>query len=227
MKTNSDTFKGKKVLITVGPTREYLDPVRFITNESSGKMGYALAEELQKLGAELIVVFGPVHIETTIPPGNIINVTTASEMYETCKPYFSLVDIAIFTAAVADYRPRNTSISKTKKHTDIASVEFVRNPDIAYEFGKVKKKTCQLSIGFAIETDDVLANAQKKLHSKNFDMVVINSPNKGEGFGYDTNIISILNAQNEIKQIPKKHKKEVAVDILAYADGIMNHTMML
>ncbi len=120
-------------------TREYLDPVRFITNESSGKKGYALAEKLQKLGAELIVVSGPVSIETLISSGNIISVTSALEMFEACKQHFNKVDIAIFTAAVADYRPKNTSTSKIKKHTDVATVEFVKNPDIALEFHNQRK----------------------------------------------------------------------------------------
>ncbi|GET24404.1 phosphopantothenoylcysteine decarboxylase [Prolixibacter sp. NT017] len=206
-------LKGKKILLTVGPTREYLDPVRFITNESSGKMGFAIAEELHKENAELIIVCGPVNIQPKVPDRNIKKITTALEMYEECQKHFSDVDIAIFTAAVADYRPKHQANSKIKKDGNIATVEFVKNPDIAAEFGKIKMPH-QISVGFALETDNVIENAQEKLTKKGFDMIVINSPNHGEGFGYDTNKVSILiNGQN-IKDYPLKSKSEVAKDIV-------------
>lgn len=206
-------LKGKKILLTVGPTREYLDPVRYITNESSGKMGFAIAEELFKENAEVIIVSGPVNIQTKVPGYNIIIVTTALETYEECKKYFNDVDIVIFTAAVADYRPKHQATSKIKKDGDIAVVEFVKNPDIAAEFGRVKLPH-QVSVGFALETDNVIDNAREKLRKKGFDMIVLNSPKVGEGFGYDTNKVSILlNGQN-IQDYPLKSKSEVAKDIV-------------
>ena len=206
-------LKGKKILLTVGPTREYLDPVRYITNESSGKMGFAIAEELHKENAELIIVSGPVNIQPNVPEKDIKKVTTALEMYEECQKHFNDVDIAIFTAAVADYRPKQQAASKIKKDGDITIVEFVKNPDIAVEFGKIKLPH-QISLGFALETDNAIENAQEKMTKKGFDMIVIICPNVGEGFGYDTNKVSILiNGQN-IQDYPLKSKSEVAKDIV-------------
>ncbi|MBN1985177.1 MAG: hypothetical protein JW761_02675 [Prolixibacteraceae bacterium] len=206
-------LKGKKILLTVGPTREFLDPVRFITNESSGKMGFAIAEELQKENVELVIISGPVNIHLKVPEENIKKVSTALEMYEACQKHFSKVDIAIFTAAVADYRPKHQATSKIKKDGDIAMVEFVKNPDIAAEFGKIKLPH-QISVGFALETDNVIENAQKKLTKKGFDMIVINSPNPGEGFGYDTNKVLIHIKGQNIQDYPLKPKSEVARDIV-------------
>lgn len=207
-------LKGKKILLTVGPTREYLDPVRFITNESSGKMGFAIAEELIKEGAELIIVSGPVAIQTKVSEDCIKKVTTALEMYEVCQKHFKEIDIAIFTAAVADYRPKHPATSKIKKDGDNAIVEFIKNPDIAAEFGEIKLPH-QISVGFALETDNVIENAQTKLTKKGFDMIVINSPNVGEGFGYDTNKVSIISKGQAIQDYPIKSKIEVAKDIVA------------
>jgi phosphopantothenoylcysteine decarboxylase/phosphopantothenate--cysteine ligase len=213
-------LKGKKVLITVGPTREYLDPVRFITNESSGKMGYSLAEVLNNLGAEVILISGPVSIKSTIPPENVVQVITAIEMLDACKKHFDNVDIAIFSAAVADYRPKNPSEYKIKKSEQVSVVEFVKNPDIAYEFGRIKTGK-QISIGFALETNDVFANAANKLKTKCFDAVVINSPKKDEGFGYDTNKVSILRKDGTINHFPLKSKREVAQDIIKEMEAIV------
>lgn len=207
-------LKGKKILLTVGPTRESLDPVRFITNESSGKMGFAIAEELIIEGAELIIISGPVTIQPKITEDCIKKVTTALEMYDECQKHFNNIDIAIFTAAVADYRPNHQANSKIKKDGDVAIVEFIKNPDIAAEFGKVKLPN-QLSVGFALETDNVIENAQAKLTKKGFDMIVINSPNVGEGFGYDTNKVSIITKGQAIQDFPIKSKIEVAKDIVA------------
>jgi phosphopantothenoylcysteine decarboxylase/phosphopantothenate--cysteine ligase len=208
-----NTLKGKKILITAGPTREYLDPVRFITNESSGKMGYAIAEELYRQGAELILVSGPVNVKTTIPSQYIKKVTSALEMFDECKKHFKEIDIAIFTAAVADYRPKYQSDSKIKKSEDITVVEFVKNPDIAAEFGKIKTNQ-QISLGFALETNDVFENAANKLKTKGFDTIVINSPKPDEGFGYDTNKVSILRKDGTLNHYPLKTKQEVAKDIV-------------
>jgi len=210
MKNN---LKGKKILITVGPTREYLDPVRFITNESSGKMGFAIAEVLYNQGAEVIVVSGPVSMLPTVPVENVVQVVTANEMFEACKQYFDRVDVAIFAAAVADYRPKNPSNCKIKKSEQVAVVEFVKNPDIAFEFGKIKTNK-QISIGFALETNDVFDNAAIKMKSKGFDAIVINSPKKDEGFGFDTNRVSILKRNGTINHYPLKSKNEVAQDIV-------------
>lgn len=206
-------LKNLKILITAGPTREYLDPVRFISNESTGKMGYAIADLLHKNGAEVTLISGPVSINSNLPIKNIIQVKTANEMFEACKTYFDTTDVSIFSAAVADYRPKFQSDCKIKKTAEVSVVEFVKNVDLALEFGKVKKQH-QISIGFALETNDVLENATKKLQTKNFDSIIINSPKEGEGFGFDTNKISILNKKSSLKIFPMKPKPAVAIDII-------------
>lgn len=206
-------LKNLKILITAGPTREYLDPVRFISNESTGKMGYAIADLLHKNGADVTLISGPVSINSNLPIQNIIQVKTANEMYEACKAFFDTTDVAIFSAAVADYRPKFQSDCKIKKTAEVSVVEFVKNVDLALEFGKVKNQH-QLSIGFALETNDILENATKKLQIKNFDSIIINSPKEGEGFGFDTNKISILNKKGSLKIFPMKPKPAVAIDII-------------
>lgn len=202
----------KKILITAGPTREYLDPVRFISNQSTGKMGYAIAETLHSLGADVNLVSGPVTIISNFPKEKIIAVETGKQMYVECQKLFSQVDIAIFCAAVADYTPKITSEIKLKKIENEITMEFIKNVDIAYEFGKVKTPQ-QKSIGFALETNNVLENAASKLHKKNFDCIVANSPNKNEGFGFDTNKIAILKRDLTLTEYPLKSKQEVAQDI--------------
>jgi phosphopantothenoylcysteine decarboxylase/phosphopantothenate--cysteine ligase len=213
-------LRGKTVLITAGPTREYLDPVRFITNESSGKMGYAIAQLLHELGARVTLVTGPVSIKPVIPGMTIIHVTTANEMFEVCKQLFTDTEITIFSAAVADYRPKYPSNYKIKKSEEVSVVEFVKNPDIAFEFGKIKTDK-QLSIGFALETNDVFENAIHKLKVKGFDAIVINSPGKDEGFGFDTNKVSILRKDGTMKNYPLKSKQEVASDIITELEEII------
>lgn len=213
-------MKGKKILITAGPTREYLDPVRFITNESSGKMGYAIAEVLFKLGAEVTLVTGPVAIQSVLPVKNIIHVITANDLLSACQPLFESTDVAIFTAAVADYRPRYPSDTKIKKSEKVSMVEFVKNPDIAFEFGNSKNDR-QISIGFALETNDIFQNAVRKLKAKNFDFIVLNSPGKNEGFGYDTNRVSILRKDGTIARFDLKSKIEVARDIADELEGLL------
>lgn len=207
-----NTFQNKKILITAGPTREYLDPVRFLSNQSTGKMGYAIAEAFHNLAADVYLVSGPVTIISNFPKEKIIAVETGKQMYAECKKLFSQVDIAIFCAAVADYTPKSTSEIKIKKIEDEISIAFVKNVDIAYEFGKVKTPQ-QKSIGFALETNNVLDNAASKLHKKNFDCIVANSPNKNEGFGFDTNKIAILKSDLTLTEYPLKSKQEVAQDI--------------
>lgn len=213
------SFLNKKILITAGPTREYLDPVRYITNESSGKMGYAIAETLHHLGADVYLVSGPVHLETHFPKEKIIYVKTGAEMFEACQKLFYSINIAIFCAAVADYTPKVTSQIKIKKIENECSLELQKNVDIAFEFGKVKTRF-QKSIGFALETNDVLANAKSKLEKKNFDFVVINSPTENQGFGHDTNKIAILSKDMFLDSFALKSKKDVALDIV---DVIAKH----
>lgn len=206
-------LKNKKILITAGPTREYLDPVRFISNESSGKMGYTIAEALHQIGADVTLVSGPVCITSSFPKHKIVSVLSGSQMYDACKMYFESIDIAIFCAAVADYTPKITSDIKIKKIENEATLELKKNVDIALEFGKVKRQN-QKSIGFALETNNIRENAIGKLKKKNFDLVVINSPNVNEGFGYDTNKITIVDKELSVFTFPLKNKKEVAFDII-------------
>lgn len=212
-KTKSSKLKGKKLLITAGPTYEAIDPVRFVGNHSSGKMGIALAQMAHELGADVQLVLGPSKLE--VP--NAIKVTrifSANEMYDVCKKHFSKVDICIFAAAVADYTPKTVSNQKIKKDESEFSILLKKNVDIAFEFGKIKKAK-QLSIGFALETNDELKHAKGKLAKKNFDIVVLNSLNdKGAGFQFNTNKITIVNKNNKITKFELKNKEEVANDIL-------------
>lgn len=207
-------LKGKKILVTAGPTREYLDPVRYLSNESSGKMGYAIAEVLHGSGAQIILISGPVNICSDLPSEIVFPVTSASQMFEVCKSNFENVEGAIFCAAVADYAPKHQRCKKIKKEDNEISFQFVKNPDIAFEFSKFKTSS-QKSIGFALETDDLLHNARQKLVKKRFDFIVLNSSlYPGEGFGCDTNKISILKTDGSLKTYPLKQKKEVAYDIV-------------
>ena len=207
-------LKGKRILITAGPTKEFIDPVRFISNASSGKMGYAIAEELHCLGADVVLVTGPTSIKCNLPDANIVQVITAIEMLKVCQHYFGNVDIAIFSAAVADYRPLTMESSKIKKKGDNMVIELTTNPDIAYEFGKVKNIN-QISVGFALETDNIIEYGKGKMNKKNFNFIVLNTTNnKGEGFGYDTNKISILSKNLTIQNFELKTKTEVAKDII-------------
>ena len=213
----------KKVLITAGPTREAIDPVRYISNHSSGKMGYAIAERFITAGAEVYLVSGPV--STHINPHSrlrIVQVISAADMYLACCQFFETVDIAIFSAAVADYRPEKISPRKIKKEEDSFTIKMVKNIDIAYEFGKIKT-TDQLSIGFALETNDEVTNAMHKLARKNFDIVILNSLNEANAaFGVDTNKITIL--QKDLTQVdfPTQSKKQVAENILSVTCNLYN-----
>ena len=208
-----DKISGKKVLITAGPTYEALDPVRFIGNHSSGKMGIALAEKLHSLGADVQLILGPskINISETIKTTRVFS---ANEMYAACKKYFDKTDICIFTAAVADYTPKTVANQKIKKNDSEFSIILKKNVDIAFEFGKIKKEN-QLSIGFALETNDELKHAKGKLTKKNFDLVVLNSLNdKGAGFQFNTNKITIVNRNNKITKFELKDKEAVADDII-------------
>jgi phosphopantothenoylcysteine decarboxylase/phosphopantothenate--cysteine ligase len=172
----SNILKNKKILITAGPTREAIDPVRYISNHSSGKMGYAIAESFLKQEAEVLLISGPVHLKLEHPRLAIVHVNSAMEMYLACCRFFESIDIAVFAAAVADYRPAVIADQKIKKDGDSFSIRMVKNVDIAYEFGKIKTAN-QVAVGFALETNDELKHATGKLDKKNLDMVVLNSMN--------------------------------------------------
>jgi phosphopantothenoylcysteine decarboxylase/phosphopantothenate--cysteine ligase len=211
---NTTQLKGKKILITAGPTREAMDPVRYISNHSSGKMGYAIAEEFLKQGAEVFLVSGPVCIELKHPRLKLVKINSASEMYLACCRFFEQADVAVFAAAVADYRPAKVAEQKIKKEESTFTITMVKNVDIAYEFGKVKTDK-QLSVGFALETNDELKHAIGKLGKKNFDMVVLNSMNDANAtFGFDTNKITIIKNDFSRTDYSLKNKKEVAEDIV-------------
>ena len=213
-------LQGKKILITAGPTREAIDPVRYISNHSSGKMGYALAEAFLNRGSEVVLVSGPVSLSLSHPNLELIKVNSANEMYLACCRYFEWTDIAVFSAAVADYRPEKIESQKIKKNENHFSIRMVKNIDIAYEFGLVKGPY-QWSVGFALETENELKHAIGKLDKKNFDMVILNSMNdRNAGFGYDTNKITMVQKDFSQFRFPLKTKKAVAEDILDSLNSI-------
>lgn len=202
-----------RVLITAGPTREHIDPVRYISNESTGKMGYAIAEAFLDAGMDVTLISGPVHIGHSVPVDKIIHVNSALEMYEVARCEWNDADIVIFTAAVADYRVETVAQEKIKKNDDELTLQLVKNPDIAFEFGKVKRAD-QFSVGFALETENLLENARKKLFKKNLDLVVLNSAKEvGAGFGWDTNRVTFVFPRTT-KEFIMKQKRDVAFDIL-------------
>ncbi len=211
---DTSILKNKKVLITAGPTKEAIDPVRYISNHSSGKMGFAIANVFLQLGAEVVMITGPTSMKLEHDRLFIADVNSASEMYLACCQYFESADIAVFAAAVADYRPEKIADQKIKKMNDSFVIKMVKNMDIAYEFGKIKTPG-QISVGFALETNDELNHAVSKLNKKNFDMVVLNSMNDANAtFGYDTNKISIIKKNGLQKNFSLKNKNEVARDIV-------------
>ncbi|WP_346200831.1 bifunctional phosphopantothenoylcysteine decarboxylase/phosphopantothenate--cysteine ligase CoaBC [Caldifermentibacillus hisashii] len=208
-------LRGKTVLISAGPTREKIDPVRYLSNYSSGKMGYAIAEVAQHLGANVILISGPVSMKPPVGV-QIIRVESAEEMYEAVLQYFDEADIVIKSAAVSDYRPKKIFQQKMKKQSQELVIELERTVDILAELGKRKK--AQFLIGFAAETNHVEEYAKQKLLSKNADMIVANNVmQEGAGFGTDTNIVTFYKANNEKKQFPKLTKHEVAYEILKEA----------
>lgn len=220
---DSSILANKKVLITAGPTREAIDPVRYISNHSSGKMGYAIAEKFLELGAEVVIVSGPVNLRLRHPRLRIINVTAANEMYLACCRVFEEIDIAVFAAAVADYRPAKMAAQKIKKDESAFTIKMVKNIDIACEFGRIKTPD-QVSVGFALETNDELAHAKDKLQKKNFDMVILNSMNDTNAtFGYDTNKITTIKKDLSKKEFSLKQKTEVAKDIVKEITSILIH----
>lgn len=205
-------LKGQKVLISAGPTRVYLDPVRFISNPSTGTMGYMLAEEAALLGAEVQMISGPVHLKLNHPNVHITNVETVDEMSEEMHKNFEESTIVISAAAVGDYQPRVRQSEKIKKSGDSLNLELVKTKDILFELGKIKKN--QLLIGFALETENEFDNASKKLVKKNLDAIVLNSLKvEGAGFGNTTNKVEFVTANAVKKSIPLKDKRDVAKDI--------------
>lgn len=205
----------KKILITAGPTYEKIDPVRFIGNYSSGKMGFALAEACAERGAEVTLVAGPVSVETHHPLIQRVNVESAEEMYQAAMAAFPASDAAILCAAVADYRPDQVATQKLKRETEgEMTLHLVPNKDIAASLGAIKRKE-QVLVGFALETNDEAAHAADKLKRKNLDFIVLNSlRDAGAGFRCDTNKVTLLNQAGESKAFPLKSKQEVAADIV-------------
>lgn len=208
----SEKLAGKNILVTAGPTYEAIDPVRFIGNHSSGKMGMALAQSLHQAGGRVKLVCGPVH-GITVPPGvQVQQVTSADEMYEACMA--DHYDIAVMAAAVADYKPRSSATAKLKKSEGEMELALVKTPDILKSLGE-RKTNGQLLIGFALETDSEEKHALKKLREKNADMIVLNSlQDAGAGFGHDTNKITIYYKNGQQKAFPLKSKSQVANDIV-------------
>lgn len=206
---------GKKVMITAGPTYEKIDPVRFIGNYSSGKMGFALAEECADRGAEVTLIAGPTSLKTVNGKIKRINVESAQQMYDAAMENSPSADVQILCAAVADYRPSVTADKKIKREkTGEMTLTLVPNPDIAAALGKIKREN-QVNVGFALETNDEATNAKDKCARKNFDFIVMNSlKDKGAGFQVDTNKITIFTAGGDVVEYPLKTKKEVAADIV-------------
>ncbi|WP_374451398.1 bifunctional phosphopantothenoylcysteine decarboxylase/phosphopantothenate--cysteine ligase CoaBC [Cloacibacterium normanense] len=213
---HSKNLDGKTVLITAGPTYEAIDPVRFIGNHSSGKMGFSLAEEAVRRGAKVILISGPTSQKTSNKNIEIYRITSAKEMYDEVFKYYGKVDVAIASAAVADYAPKIVAKEKIKKSEEEFTIELVKNPDILKTMGE--KKTHQFLVGFALETQNEEENAKSKLQKKNLDMIVLNSlRDEGAGFQKDTNKVKIL-THSEQKEFSLKSKDEVAKDILDYVE---------
>jgi phosphopantothenoylcysteine decarboxylase/phosphopantothenate--cysteine ligase len=206
--------KGKRVLITAGPTQEALDPVRYISNHSTGKMGYAIAKAFALAGAEVTLISGPTSLLLPSSDIRLLRVQSASEMLSASLDHFDNTDLTILSAAVADYAPETVASSKIKKAGDTLSLTMVKTPDIAQTLGK-RKKPHQLLVGFALETDNEVSNAIEKLHRKNFDYIVLNSlRDSGAGFAHDTNKITVIDKDEQLRIFDLKSKEAVAYDIL-------------
>ena len=213
-------LSGKKVLLTAGPTYEAIDPVRFIGNHSSGKMGVALANKLAAMGAMVDLVIGPSNMQTDHPNINRVDVVSSVQMLEACDAVYQKMDIAISSAAVADYKPKSVASSKIKKKDNNLNIDLEPTVDILKHLGDNKKN--QILIGFALETDNEEENAKSKIAKKNLDFIVLNSLNdKGAGFKHDTNKISIIDKHNKIQRFELKSKDEVANDIVTHLIKIL------
>ncbi|PKP06731.1 MAG: bifunctional phosphopantothenoylcysteine decarboxylase/phosphopantothenate--cysteine ligase CoaBC [Bacteroidetes bacterium HGW-Bacteroidetes-5] len=217
-----NTLEGKKVLITAGPTVEQIDPVRFISNNSTGKMGYSIAEEFAKRGAIVSLISGPVNERLRSSHIRLSSVHSAEEMYnQTLVAYKAGADIVVLAAAVSDFTPALIERAKIKRVGDEITLKLKPTRDIAASLGEIKKEG-SIHIGFALETDNEFENALSKLHRKNLDAIVLNSLNdKGAGFGKETNKITIISGNGESLQFPLKDKKEVASDIVDYVENML------
>ena len=206
-------LKGKIILITAGPTYEAIDPVRFIGNHSSGKMGFDIAKCASDMGAEVILVSGPTHLKPENGSIKLISVVSGQEMYDACHEYFNSVDVAIAAAAVADYRPKNIALQKIKKTEADFTIELEKTKDILASLGQIKEK--QFLIGFALETENEIEHAKLKIQKKNLDLIVLNSLNdEGAGFGKSTNKITFIDKHFNIEPMQLKTKEAVAQDII-------------
>ncbi|WP_394774521.1 bifunctional phosphopantothenoylcysteine decarboxylase/phosphopantothenate--cysteine ligase CoaBC [Flavobacterium sp.] len=206
-------LKGKKILITAGPTYEAIDPVRFIGNHSSGKMGFDIANQAANLGAEVILISGPTHYKVKSSLIEVIDVISAQDMYDACHLYFNDVDVAIAAAAVADYKPKVVALQKIKKAADDFSIELEKTKDILASLGAIKKN--QFLIGFALETENEIENAKLKIQKKNLDLIVLNSlQDEGAGFKKETNKVTFIDQNFKIEPMELKSKESVAIDIL-------------
>lgn len=216
-------FSGKKILVNAGPTYEAIDPVRFIGNRSSGKMGIAIADEFAKLGADVTLVLGPSHYLPVEKSIKTIAVESSEEMYKACIEQFHNADIAILSAAVADYKPEIIQPSKIKKKESSLTLNLVKTTDILEALGKIK--TNQILIGFALETNNLIEYAKEKIKKKNLDFIVANSASeKGSGFGVDTNKITIIDKHNNLHNFELKTKQAVAKDIVQFTyKTLKNH----
>ncbi len=212
-------LKGKKILVTAGPTYEAIDPVRFIGNHSSGKMGFDIANAAANMGAEVILVSGPTHLQNKNTSIHLIRVTSAAEMFDACHQYFEAVDVAVAAAAVADYRPKNIASQKIKKNDATFTIELEKTNDILASLGQIKKN--QYLIGFALETENEIEHAKLKIQKKNLDLIVLNSLNDlGAGFGKPTNKVTFIDSDFNIEPQELKSKEDVALDIVT---KIVNH----
>ena len=206
-------LKGKKILITAGPTYEAIDPVRFIGNHSSGKMGFDIAQSAANYGATVILISGPTHFKINHPLVQFIPVVSAQEMYDACHQYYADVDVAIAAAAVADYKPKIIAEQKIKKAADSFTIELEKTKDILASLGDIKKN--QFLIGFALETENEIENAKAKIQKKNLNLIVLNSlQDQGAGFGKATNKVTFIDSSFNVEPMDLKSKEEVADDIL-------------
>ena len=206
-------LKGKKILITAGPTYEAIDPVRFIGNHSSGKMGFDIANEAANKGAEVVLISGPTHLNVLNPSIQLIRIVSAHDMYEACHQYYNDVDVTIAAAAVADYKPKYIADQKIKKKDATFFIELEKTKDILASLGEQKKN--QFLIGFALETENEIEHAKQKIQKKNLDLIVLNSLNdKGAGFGLPTNKVTFISKDFTIEPKELKSKEEVAKDII-------------
>ena len=218
--TKNLPLEGKKVLISAGPTIEQLDPVRYISNHSSGKMGYSLAETALSLGAEVKLISGPTNQSISSENIKIVHIKTGNELLEAIRNDYNISDIVIMAAAVSDYKPIEFSEKKIKKDNNELNIKFEKTTDILFELGQNKKN--QILVGFALENNNELSNAINKLEKKNLDLIVLNSLNdEGAGFGYDTNKITVVDCSGNVTPYKLKKKNEVADDVFKHIIELM------